>query len=227
MSGSSSNQYVEVESFQQLVNKPFAGKVNAMCWLRDLEGDFEEVARKIVLKEAVTLITEADLQALELSLGGQKAREIILQDLKLLSDFGADPVLNLIKNYEEDDFFFSTDVYSWHVDRSPIATDTFLCTYFAESSEIIPNDQAIQKVLNPEWRERLLKLYDGPEEGFGEFLEENYFDLHYQALPSASPKRLGHGHLWRLATDNPQSPVLPCIHRAPREMGGLRLLLIC
>ncbi len=227
MSSKASNHFREVKSFQELVNTSFTGNVNAMAWLRNLDGDFEEIALKIVPDQAITVITEAKLQALELSPEGQKAREIILNDLKLLTDYGADPVLNLIKNYEEDDFFFPTDVYSFHVDQSPIATDTFLCTYFGESSEILPNDQAIQKILIPELWEKLRDLYDGPEKDFALFLEENYFDLHYQALPGAIPRSLGPGHLWRLATDNPESQVLPCIHRAPREGGGLRLLLIC
>jgi hypothetical protein len=79
--------------------------------------------------------------------------------MQLLSDFGASPTLNLIQNYERDDElnFISTDVYSFHVDRSPIPTDTFLCTYHGAASEILPNDQVEQKILIPEIREKLFK----------------------------------------------------------------------
>ena len=81
---------------------------------------------------------------------------ILLNDFKLLKEHGASPTLNVIKYYERDDSFFPTDVYSYHVDRSPIATDTFLCTYHGESSDIIPNSQGVQKVLVPEIREELI-----------------------------------------------------------------------
>lgn len=223
----SGNHFLEVNSFHQLVDTPFSGKINTMGWRRELNGDFEEIVRQIPLIENISVVSDKDLQQLELSPAGQNAREIILKDLQRLTDYGADPVLNLIRQYEKDDFFFPTDVYSWHVDRSPIATDTFLCTYFGAASETIPNEEAIQKVLIPDVREKLLSLYDGPEEGFEAFLEENYFDLHYQAVSGSTPISLGNGHLWRLATDNPESTVLPCVHRAPEEQGRLRLLLIC
>jgi hypothetical protein len=65
------------------------------------------------------------------------------------------PALNLLKCYERDDEldFISTDVYSFHIDRSPIETDTFLCTYHGAASDIVPNDQVEQKILIPEIRE--------------------------------------------------------------------------
>ena len=68
---------------------------------------------------------------------------------------GAAPVLNLINAYptEDEDTFFSTDVYSFHVDSSPVASDTFLCTYYGACSEILPNKDAIQKILIPDIRE--------------------------------------------------------------------------
>lgn len=115
-----------------------------------------------------------------------------------------------------------------NLDRSPIPTDTFLCTYFGESSEILPNSQAEQKVLVPEIRDELKKLYGGADEAFESFLSEHFFDLHYRAKPNASPISLGLGHIWRLAVDYPESKVLPCVHRAPKEKTGeSRLLLIC
>ena len=80
--------------------------------------------------------------------------------MALFKAFGASPILNVIKNYERDDSypFFPTDVYSFHVDRSPIPIDTFLCTYHGTSSEVIPNTQAKQKILIPEIRDELKKL---------------------------------------------------------------------
>jgi hypothetical protein len=208
----------------------FVGEKNALCWYRNLEGDFKEIVAQLQLKENITEVNSQDLLALQLSEKGNCAREIILNDLRLLADFGASPTLNLLKCYERDQEFdfISTDVYSFHVDRSPIATDTFLCTYHGAASAIIPNEQAEQKVLIPEIREKLAALHNGPSAEFENFLEENYFDLHYQAKPHGTPINLGLGHLWRLAVDHPTQQVLPCIHRAPMEKEGeFRLLLIC
>jgi hypothetical protein len=178
----------------------------------------------------MVVISEEELLALELSEQGKLALTILLNDLKLLRDHGASPILNLIQNYERDaDYpFFPTDVYSFHVDRSPIPTDTFLCTYYGQSSEIVPNAQAEQKLLVPAIRRELRKLYTGKEEGFEAFLSEHFFDLHYQAKPNAPLISLGLGNMWRLAVDHPESKVLPCVHRAPIEKNGEpRLLLIC
>jgi hypothetical protein len=36
-----------------------------------------------------------------------------------------------------------------------LGTDTFLCTYHGTSSDILPNDQATQKILIPEIRKSL------------------------------------------------------------------------
>ena len=92
----------------------------------------------------------------------------------------------------------------------------------------MPNDQVEQKVLVPEIREKLKELHNGPEAEFENFLEEYFFDLHYQAKPNVKPLNLGLGHLWRLAVDHPTQKVLPCVHRAPIEKDSeYRLLLIC
>ncbi len=219
-----------VTNFQELVATPFNGTMNAVCWNRTLTGDFAEIVNKIELHENITVIEPEALGALELSVPGQLARNIILHDLQLLTDHGAAPVLNLIRCYERDAAypFFSTDVYSFHVDRSPVPADTFLCTYYGAPSEILPNAQAQQKVLVPEIREQLKKIYGGPDEGFETFLTDQFFDLHYQAIPGAQPISLGTGNIWRLAIDHPESPVPPCVHRAPIEHSGQpRLLLIC
>ena len=204
--------------------------MNAVCWSRDLVGDFKEIVDQLELKDNITEIYTEDLLALHLSEQGIFARDIILKDMQLLSDFGASPSLNLLKSYERDDEldFIATDVYSYHVDRSPIETDTFLCTYYGPASDILPNAQVEQKILIPEIRDKLKRLYDGPDAEFEQFLEEIFFDLHYQPKPDAQPINLGVGHLWRLAVDHPTQQALPCVHRAPVENEGeYRLLLIC
>jgi hypothetical protein len=219
-----------VPNFEDLVSTPFNGEMNAICWTRRLSGDFAEIVEKVKLNENIVVLEQEALLALDLGEKGQLARQILLNDLTLLTAQGASPTLNLIRYYDRDDAYplFPTDVYSFHVDRSPIPTHTFLCTYYGESSEILPNAQAEQKVLVPEIRSELKKLYGGADEGFESFLSENFFDLHYQAKPKAKPISLGLGHLWRLAVDHPDSNVLPCVHRAPKEKNGqMRLLMIC
>lgn len=224
------NQIHYVSNFQDLVSTPFFGERNAICCTRKLRGDFSEIVRKLERNGNITEIEQDELIELQLSELGRLAREILLNDWKMLEGHGASPVLNLIKYYERDDAypFFPTDVYSFHVDRSPIPTDTFLCTYYGESSEIMPNSQAEQKVLVPEIREELKKFHHGTEDEFESFLSEHFFDLHYRAKLDARPVGVGLGNLWRLAVDYPGSPVLPCIHRAPKEINGqTRLLMIC
>lgn len=222
------NQILHVTNFQTLISTPFHGEKNATCWTRKPEGDFAEIIKKLPPTGNITEISEEDLSALDLSAQGRLAREVLLTDLSLLKAHGAEPVLNLISHYERDDSFFPTDVYSFHVDRSPIPTATILCTYYGEPSEILPNAQAEQKILIPEIRKELRKLYGGNERGFESFVTENFFDLHYRAKPGAEPINLGLGNMWRLAVDFPGSPSLPCVHRAPTEKpGACRLLLIC
>lgn len=223
------NQIHCVTSFNDLVSTPFSGIINAICWTRKLTGDFSEIVKKVVLSGNITVIEQEELCELQLGEQGQLAREILLNDLNALKAHGASPILNVINHYDRDDTFpfLPTDVYSFHVDRSPIPTDTFLCTYYGEPSEILPNSQGKKKVLIPEIRDELKKLYQGADEGFEAFLSEHFFDLHYQAEPTARPVSLGLGNLWRLAVDHPESQVPPCLHRAPKESGQHRLLMIC
>jgi hypothetical protein len=224
------HQFPSVTNFQDLVSTPFYGAMNALCWRRELPGDFSEIVKKIDLKSNLTTIEADELRELSLSWQGQVAREILLNDLALLTTHGASPVLNLISCYDRDEHnpVFPTDVYSFHADRSPLPGYTFLCTYHGASSQILPNAQGIQKILVPEIRHKLKKLHGGNEAGFEEFLSEHFYDLHYQALPGADILSMGQSHLWRLAVDHPESKVLPCIHRAPLEQPGeTRLMLIC
>lgn len=217
-------------TFDELVNNRFQGNTNAFCWQRNLDGDFCEIVNQLSLEDDITEISADNLLELQLTESGNRAREIILNDIQLLENFGAAPSLNLLKSYERDDEFnfIARDVYSFHVDRSPIAADTFLCTYFGASSDILPNNQAIQKIKIPEILEELKAMHDGHTEPFETFVEENFFDLHYDAKPGATPINLGNGNLWRLAVDHPFQEVLACIHRAPQEKNGeYRLLLIC
>ncbi len=227
---SDKKQIRNVSSFQDLVSIPFDNEVNALCWKRYITGDFSEIVHKINLQGNITVVETEDLLALQLSEEGNLAREIMLNDFRLLKDYGASPVLNLIQHYDRDDVnpFFATDVYSFHVDRSPVPTDTFLCTYYGEPSEIIANSQCVQKILVPEIREEIKRSFKGEAEDFESFLKENFLDLHYQAQPEAHPIKLGTGEMWRLAVDHPESRVSPCVHRAPIEkIGEPRLLLIC
>jgi hypothetical protein len=227
---SNANQIGVVSNFSDLIQTEFKGEMNALCWHRNLEGDFEEIVKKLQLNENVTILNPSDLMALQLTERGRIARDYVLNDMQLLTDFGASPTLNLIKCYERDNAlpYITTDVYSYHVDSSPIATDTFLCTYSGAASDIISNEHAIPKIEIPEIRKKLLELHDGPLIAFEAFLKEHFFDLHFEAIPGAKPINLGIGNLWRLAIKHPGQKVSPCIHRAPVENEGeYRLLLIC
>jgi hypothetical protein len=226
----SKNQIQSVSNFIDFISTPFQEDVNAICWKRELKGDFLEIIKKAETTENITVLNEQELLKLELSEQGQLARDIILNDYHLLKEHGALPTLNIIKYYERDEdyTFFPTDVYSFHVDRSPIPTNTILCTYYGASSDILPNSQAQQKIFVPEIREELKKQFKGTDEEFESYLMDNFFDLHYQEKPDAQLINLGLGNLWRLEVDHPESQVLPCIHRAPKEKTGeSRLLLIC
>lgn len=223
-------QVDRVASFDNLISFQFQGEVNAVCWERAFIGDFAEIVEQFTFDGNMIEISEKQLKSLHLGDQGQLAREILLSNLKLLKDHGADPTLNIIKHYDRDDElpFFPRDVYSFHVDRSPVAVDTFLCTYYGAPSEIIPNSQTTQKVLLPEIRAKLKAIHQGNDNEFEAFLTENFFDLHYHANSDAQPISLELGQLCRLATDHPNNPSLPCIHRAPEETDGKpRLLLIC
>ncbi len=220
-----------VGSFDELVSTRFAGDVNALCWPRQLPGDYGEIVRELQVGRGITTIDEEWLNGLSLSPQGQVARQILLQDQAMLMGRDLLPVLDCINGYvnHEEDGPMSTHVQSFHVDSATVEADTYLCTYSGLSSEGLMNDEARRRVDIPETRGELLKLYGGGDDGgFQEFLNENFFDLHYAPLSHARPWNFGIGNLWRIACEYPGSPVRPCIHRAPDTIPGQspRLLLI-
>ena len=220
----------QVQSFDELLSSPFADGVNALCWPRNLPGDFAEVAEKVGAEEGIVTLDETMLQALPLSAEGRNAIKFMLEDLRLLREKDLDPVLNCIHGYprDEDGGPVPTDVFSFHVDSAPIEAETWLCTYHGLASEGLLNEEAQRRVDEPTTRAALLKLFAGSDdEGFVEFLNVNCYDLHYTPLPGARPYSFGVGNLWRIAAAYPGSPVPPCIHRAPATLPGQsRLLLI-
>jgi hypothetical protein len=222
-----------VSSFEELVSTPFAEGVNAMCWPRELPGDFGEIVAKLSLGAGITTLDEACLHDLELSDAGKVARSILIEDQRILRERELAPVLDFINGYvndadEEDEEALPTHVQSFHVDSATVQADTFLCTYHGSSSEGLCNEEAIRHVDIPQTRAELLKLYGGEDDAdFLEYLNDHFYDLHYAPLPGAQPYSFGVGHLWRVAIQYPGSPVLPCIHRAPATIPGRpRLLLI-
>ena len=215
--------------FEDWFAAPFSGWVNAHVWERELAGDFEEIIHQLKPAENICEVTIEALVALPLSDAGARARVHVIADVNRLQKEGAVPTLNIIKCYDRDEVFpfFPTDVYSFHVDYSPLALPTILCTYYGKPSEILAQEDAQQKVLIPEIREALFKLYNGPAEGFEAFLVEHFFNLHYQVKQGAKPVSLGLANMWSLAVASPNAAYLPCIHRAPEEEGVWRLMLIC
>ncbi len=222
-----------MRSFPELVETPFAHGVNALCWRRELVGDFGEVVAKLDRSEDIVTVEEEQLVAMEVSPAGRAAIAILREDLRQLREVERDPVLNCIHRYPRDEAPGSirTDVYSWHADSAPVEADTWLCTYYGAPSEGLPNEKAQRRVDIPQTRSALLKTLGMEEDDndFREALHEHCFDLHYAALPEARPYSFGIGHLWRIAVDWPGSAVPPCIHRAPEALPGQppRLLLIC
>jgi hypothetical protein len=219
-----------VGSFAELRETPFAGDVNALCWERTLPGDYAEVIAALGAGDGIVAIADERLQALTLSPAGQLAAEALLTDQALLRAHDLAPSLNCIYDCVRgpDAGIVPTDVLSFHVDTAPIEVDTWLCTYHGACSEGLANEEALRKVEQPEIRAALLLEYGGSDDaGFAEFLSEHSYDLHYAPAPNARPYPFGTFSLWRIATQWPDSPVLPCIHRAPENPAGSpRLLLI-
>ncbi len=220
-----------VADFDELVSTPFVDGVNALCWQRELVGDFGEVVRQLGTGTGITTLEDAQLLSLPLSPAGKTAVEALLADQKMLRELDLDPVLDCVNGYApcDDPGPLRTDVCSFHVDSAPTEVDTYLCTYFGAASEVLRNDQACRWVDVPETRSRLLEEFDGPDdEEFIEYLADHCFDLHYRPDPGAKPFSFGVGNLWRIAIQYPGCPVPPCIHRAPTPVPGqpARLLLL-
>ncbi len=220
----------QVRSFTELLATPFAGDVNALCWERTLPGDYAEVIAQLGTGNGIVTIDDERLQALDLSPAGQLAAEALLADQELLRAHDLAPSLNCIYDCIRgvDAGTVPTDVMSFHVDSSPVEVDTWLCTYHGACSEGLANEVARRKVDQPEIRAALLREYGGADDaGFAEFLSDCSYDLHYAPVPTAHPYPFGKFSLWRIATQWPGSPVLPCIHRAPENTpDSPRLLLI-
>ncbi|MFO1482504.1 MAG: hypothetical protein U1F71_03980 [Verrucomicrobiaceae bacterium] len=218
-----------VRSFDELVTTRFADGVNALCWPRILEGDFEEVVTKLEVGQGITHLNAEMLRALPLSQAGMQAMEVMLADYDRLVDRGLQPTLDCINGYvqPEEAGPVRTDVCSWHADSATCEADTYLCTYFGVSSEGLPNEHAVQRIDVPETRVRLLQIYGGADdEDFAEWLNDHYYDLHYAPLPEAKPFSFGVGNLWRVATLHDCCVVPPCIHRAPDPISGQKRLLL-
>ncbi|MEY4484486.1 MAG: hypothetical protein RL693_1938 [Verrucomicrobiota bacterium] len=220
-----------VQSFHELITTPFGDSVNALCWQRQLPGDFGEVVARLAISEGITTLEEATLRSLPVSEAGKIAIEFMLEDQRMLREHDLEPVLNGIDGYprDEEPGPVPTDVFSFHADSAPVETDTWLCTYHGFSSEGLRNEEAIRRIDIPVTRAELFKLYGGDDDDdFLEYLSDHCYDLHYAPVAQAQPFSFGLGNLWRIAVDYPGSPVPPCVHRAPETRPGdpVRLLLI-
>jgi hypothetical protein len=227
-----------VDSFAALVATPWSDGVNALCWPRSLPGDFGELvalaSRHPVTRGAGAAVLDAEwlsaAQRSGLQPGGRAAVAVLLNDLAQLKARGLEPELNFVRSYDRDleAQVLPTDVYSFHVDSAPVPTDTWLCTYYGAPSEGLRNEEAMACVDIPTTRGALLEAFGGPDNAaFRAHLRERSYDLHYAPLPGAQPFCFGVGALWRVAVQWPGCAVPPCIHRAPDEFAGPRLLLIC
>lgn len=214
---------------------PFAGERNAVCWRRQLVGDFDEVARLAGALDADADRLPLDDEALtrlhdSATPAGRLAITTLREDLRLLREQGHEPGLELLRRYPRDgDPDLPTDVHSFHVDSATVPTETILCTYAGPATELLPRDQARRRVDQPELRARLRRRFgDGDDAVFAAWLAEHAFDLHFVPKPGAVPWRCGPGELWRLAVLHPGVAVPACVHRAPPAPAGSapRLLLI-
>jgi hypothetical protein len=221
----------QVNSFQELVATRLADGINALCWKRQLEGDFGEVVEQLGAGEGMATVDEARLSSLSVSRAGRVAIANLLADQRLLREHSLDPALNCIHGYPRDEHPgpVATDVFSFHADSATVETDTWLCTYHGQPSEGLRNDEACRRVDVPATRAELLEEFGGEDdEAFRAYLSDHCYDLHYAPSPMARPFGFGLGNLWRIAVAWPGCPVPPCIHRAPATCPGEpRLLLIC
>lgn len=218
----------QVNSFDELLRTPFANGVNALCWPRVLTGNFGEVVAALKQpNDDVVTVDEAELCALSLSADGKVAVDHVLLDLTRLREQGLQPELNCVGAYPRATPPVPTDVYSFHVDKAPIETDTWLCTYYGPPSEGLRNEHADRCVDVDVLRAALLRQFGGGESpAFETYLRQACYDLHFVPRAGAVPWSFGVGYLWRIAVQWTGSAVLPCIHRAPDDVAGQRRLLL-
>lgn len=220
-----------MDSFEALVDTPFTGNINALCWRRDLDGDFAEVTAALAVNRGITPLPAETLRQLSLSAEGRRAVACMIDDFNRLAALGLQPSLDCVNGYPHPPapWPLRTDVCSFHADSATVETDTYLCTYHGASSWGLPNDEAVRRIDHPDSRAALLQAYGGADDAaFHQWLEENFHSLHYDPKPGAQPYSFGRSHLWRIATLWPDCPVPPCIHRAPDPVPDeKRLLLIC
>jgi hypothetical protein len=225
-----------VTSFEELLATPFHGAINALCWPRQLVGDFGQVIERLAPPLGVTSYSEDELCSLSLDEAGQRAVYTICQDLHTLRALGKEPVLNGIRGYPRDERGgpIATDVMSFHADRAPVPTDTWLCTYHGAPTLGLGNHEAARRVDDGLVLAELRCRYradhaDHDDDDFAQHLQDESYDLHYATMAGAQPFSFGVGHLWRIAVEWPGNPVLPCLHRAPHTTmhDAPRLLLIC
>lgn len=219
-----------VASFDELVATPLAAGINAICWARELHGDFDTIAHHFAPLDDRRTIDEDELQQLATTPATRIAIDTLLADQRRLCALGHRPQLDCLRDYPRDtEAALPTDVYSFHQDSATVPTETFLCSYTGAASEGLRNDEAIPQIELPHVRARLLAEFGGADdEAFVVWLRENNFDLHHAPRPGARPFSFGLGNLWRLAVRYPGCPVPACIHRAPdtAPLQPPRLLLI-
>jgi hypothetical protein len=223
-----------VNSFEELVTSTFGPQINALCWSRTLNGNFDELAARFDKAEEIMSLEDSFLNNLRPSFStmGGIAIDTLLEDQRLLRAHGLLPSLECVPRYQQDDTSHPvpTDVYSFHADRATVATDTYLCSYNEAATEGLRNDLAQRRIDTPAIRADLLSLFQQEKEAgdFESYLRENCYDLHYAASVEAASFSFGIGNLWRIAVEYPGCPVPPCLHRAPKTIPGRppRLLLI-
>ena len=218
-----------VNSFKELVSTQFQDGINALCWERELPGNFQEIAEALEVSQGINTVDDDEIRSLTLSEAGHVAAHTLMQDQRMLRDYGLDPILDCVNHYQRDetDAPIHTDVFSFHVDSATIQADTYLCTYFGPPSEGLRNDEAQKCVDTPTTRAELLSHFGGRDDSsFEAYLADQCFNLHYTPLSGAKPFSFGIGNLWRIAIEYPGMPVPPCIHRAPATIPGQRRLLL-
>jgi hypothetical protein len=214
-----------VDSFAALVSQRWPLGVNALCWPRALEGDFDELARCVAPVRGLADVDPDALDELPLSAAGRAAAAVVREDWARLAALGLAPQLSAVTAYPRDErgWAVSVDVHSFHVDRAPLAVDTWLCTYAGEPTEALGPGEATRRVDDPSTRAALARSVGAAGADLDDALREHDLDLHYAAREA--PYSLGRGHLWRLAVWWPGCRTPPCVHRAPEQVGP-RLLLI-